>query len=302
MSAPSTRFWIAPSRGRPERRRPLPAALLLCALLAPGCVSRGTHERVVGGLRDQIAELEEQGRDKDRSIAALQNERDKLLAEIEDLRDARESLKHDVSERETTLRRMRGNYDDLVKELEQEVAASQLRIDQLTEGLGFNLPEDVLFGPGSAELTPAGVKAVREVASRIQGRTELVEVRGHTDDRPISGALAQRYPTNWELAGARAASVVRVLEQSGVDPARLTAVSYGSARPLASNDTPEGRAQNRRIEVRLVPLPSTLPETEGKPAAAEGGEAGPATPRAAGEEGGAPRDAGGEGARPPGTE
>ena len=149
-------------------------------------------------------------------------------------------------------------------------------IEQLTEGLVFRLPQDVLFPAGSAELTPAGRSAVRDVAARIEGHgDDRVEVQGHTDDQAIKGALAQRYPTNWELAGARAASVVRVLEEAGVEPKRLSAVSFGASRPLASNETAEGRAQNRRIEVRLVALRPPAPEGGAAPERPTG-EAGPA--------------------------
>jgi chemotaxis protein MotB len=253
MSGPSTRFWIACWWRRPSAA-PLLAALLAGALGASGCVTRGAHERALDELRAELAQAQQDAVDKDRSIGALEEERAKLLGEIEDLRDARESLSQDVKDREHKIEKLRGTYDALVVDLEAEVAENVLRIEQLTEGLSFRLPQDVLFPAGSADLTPAGVRAVREVATRIQAGEDRVEVQGHTDDRAIKGALTGRYPTNWELAGARAASVVRVLEQAGVAPARLSAVSFGPNRPLTSNDSAEGRAQNRRIEVRIVPL------------------------------------------------
>lgn len=280
MSARWKKCWIASSFPGPSARA---AALLLALVLAgAGCVTRSTHERSLEELRGEVAELEQESRDKDRSIAALESERDKLLAEIEDLRDARVSLQQDVADREAKLRKLGETYDALVQELEAEVAAGVAHIEQLTEGMVFRLPQDVLFPAGSAELTPAGRSAVRDVAARIEGRDDRIEVQGHTDDQAIKGALAQRYPTNWELAGARAASVVRVLEEAGVEGKRLSAVSFGASRPLVSNESAEGRAQNRRIEVRLVPL---------RPPAPEGGETAPA--------GGAPGEGSAEGAAPP---
>jgi len=270
MSVPST----TSSTGRSSRRRsgaaanPAAPALLALALLAAACVSQGAHDRAVESLRAELAEREEETRAQARSIDALEAERDQLLAEIEDLRDARESLQTELAVRDKALRELRSTYDALVDELEADVAAGQARIEQLTEGLSFRLPQDVLFPPGSAELSANGRRAVAEIADRIRGRDGLVEVHGHTDDRPILGALAQRYPTNWELAGARAAAVVRVLEESGLDPKLLEAVSFGPTRPLVSNETAEGRAQNRRIEVRVVPSP-TAPLAQ--PAGAEAG-------------------------------
>ena len=89
-----------------------------------------------------------------------------------------------------------------------------------------------------------------KVAQRLQEVPHRIEVRGHTDSRADQRRAAARYPTNWELAGARAASVVRVLAERGVDPTRWSPVSLGETVPIATNDTPEGRQQNRRIEIR----------------------------------------------------
>jgi chemotaxis protein MotB len=74
-------------------------------------------------------------------------------------------------------------------------------------------------------------------------------VEGHTDDVPIKSAA---FPSNWELSAARAIAVVRFLQDQGVDPAKLAAAGYGEYQPIAGNDTPEGRAQNRRIEITLA--------------------------------------------------
>jgi chemotaxis protein MotB len=81
-----------------------------------------------------------------------------------------------------------------------------------------------------------------------------IRIEGYTDNVPIGENLRKRFPTNWELSTQRATNVLRFLEeQAGVDGARLSAVGYGPFRPLADNQTPEGRAQNRRIEIVLVP-------------------------------------------------
>jgi chemotaxis protein MotB len=82
-----------------------------------------------------------------------------------------------------------------------------------------------------------------------------VFVEGHTDNVPVGRRLRERYPTNWELAGARAALVVRALSEGGVEPKRLRAVSRGPFAPIAANDTPENRARNRRTEIILRNAP-----------------------------------------------
>jgi len=86
---------------------------------------------------------------------------------------------------------------------------------------------------------------------------KAIVIEGHTDDVRISGDLAKRFPTNWELSTARATSVVRYLQEAaGIPPDRLSAVGFGPYRPVGPNDTSEGRARNRRIEIKLVPLES----------------------------------------------
>jgi len=80
-----------------------------------------------------------------------------------------------------------------------------------------------------------------------------IRIEGHTDNVPITGSLAQRYPTNWELSAARAINVARYLQKQAVDPGGLSAIAFGEFRPVADNGTPEGREKNRRIEIVLVP-------------------------------------------------
>jgi chemotaxis protein MotB len=95
-----------------------------------------------------------------------------------------------------------------------------------------------------------------KVSTELAKTPHRVEVLGHTDDVPISSRLKNTYPTNWELAGARAASVVRLFEENGLPGDRLSAVSRGEFDPRASNEDAEGRARNRRIEIRLIPTRS----------------------------------------------
>jgi chemotaxis protein MotB len=235
-------------------------------------VTRGTHNEVVAE-RDQLAT---RVADLERSNEALGGERVKLLDEMEDLRVAREDLANDVAQLEKTrellsthlrereaqvaeLSKLSGNYEQLVKDLESEVASGQIQITQLREGLRLNLAQDILFRSGAATLESYGVNLLMKVSSQLTKFPQQVEVQGHTDDVPLSKSAAQRWGSNWELAGARAAQVVRLFEAEGVDPSRLRAVSYGPNAPVADNDSAEGRARNRRIEIRLIPIDAPEP-------------------------------------------
>lgn len=272
--------------------------LLLCAVLplavlGGGCVSLDTHralEAERASQDDRIRTLDEEVAGLERSIVAQQNERARLLEEIEELRAERNALEADVAARDEKLVSLQGTYHELVADLEQQVTAGAIEIERLREGLQLNLSQEILFPIGSATLSPGGDEVLLTVAERVAALGYRVEVMGYTDDRPIQGSLAQRYPSNWELAGARAASVVRVLESGGVDPARLAAVSFGPNRPRASNETAEGRARNRRIEIRLLPEAGAATGTE-EPDLEPAYEAEPAVAPSQGSEVAPPSDA-----------
>jgi chemotaxis protein MotB len=252
--------------GRARRRMRLAAAAL--AASATACVTASSHERVAEE-RDRLAERVVQLEAQSESLAA---ERDRLYGEVEDLRLEREALGGEVealraerdrlSARESelgararTLEELHPTYEGLVRDLEADLAAARIEIDRLREGFVLTLPAEVLFPSGSAELTEEGEQALVRIAGTLGNAPYQVRVQGHTDAVPIRGALAQRFATNWELAAARAARVVRVLAEHGVPADRLEAVSLAEHHPVAPDDTPEGRAANRRIELRLVPLP-----------------------------------------------
>lgn len=145
-------------------------------------------------------------------------------------------------------------YEQLVNNLSTEMDRKEITIQQMQSGVVLNLPESVLFDSGSAQVKQSGTKVLNKVAKELQDVPYQTIVGGFTDNVPISKSLAKQFPTNWDLAAARATSVVRLLEENGVPGGRLVAVSLGENQPVASNDTPEGRAQNRRIEIRLRPV------------------------------------------------
>jgi chemotaxis protein MotB len=238
-------------------------------------VTRGTFDRVEGE-RDALAaekrRLEERVRMLEASAESLDSERVALIEEMEGLRQAHEALDEDVrrlrkveqelsqnlSQREQELQsrsqevdRLKSTYEGLVSDLESEVAAGQIAIQQLRDGLRLDLQEDVLFASGSAEVNAGGQAVLGKVAERVKSVPHRVEVGGHTDDVPIR---TPRFASNWELASARATGVVRLLAKRGVDATRLSAVSFGEFAPVADNGTPQGRARNRRIEITLKPV------------------------------------------------
>ena len=162
------------------------------------------------------------------------------------------------------------------KKEQEDFKALKQRIDELVRKEGLTgkvettvrrrglvvelLTDNVFFASGSSELQPGADGVLRSLAKVIAGeRRHPVIVEGHTDAQPISDS---RYRSNWELSGARAATVVRRLNADGVTSRRLSGSLYGQQQPVASNATPTGRSRNRRVDIvltRLNPAASTRP-------------------------------------------
>lgn len=138
---------------------------------------------------------------------------------------------------------------DVSRALSPLIEQGSVRVLQNNRGIRIDIESSVLFAPGSADLEVGALPPLLEVAGKLSDNPNAVQVEGHTDDIPIRNYL---FFSNWELSAARASSVVRLLEQNGIAAQRLSAVGYGSARPLAHNDTAEGRARNRRVSIMVL--------------------------------------------------
>ncbi|MFU2210608.1 OmpA family protein [Solidesulfovibrio sp. C21] len=151
-------------------------------------------------------------------------------------------------------------YDALVADLRGEVDSRDIRVRQFREKLEINFVDKILFASGSAEITPRGREILRKVGSVLaKVKDKSIYVVGHTDSNPIHSAL---YPSNWELSTARSASVIRFLSESGgVTSERFTAMGRAFYQPVASNATPEGRQENRRVDIIVADVPLLAGET-----------------------------------------
>lgn len=138
--------------------------------------------------------------------------------------------------------------------LTPEIRAKKVRVQETQKGYKITIASDLFFRPGSAEIDfEEGREVLRKVGLLLKdaGDDVKIEIVGHTDNSPIPKAseMAKIYPTNWELSTARASSVVKYFEALGVKPSRMYAEGRGEHEPIESNDTPEGRAYNRRIDI-----------------------------------------------------
>ncbi|MGA7877726.1 MAG: flagellar motor protein MotB [Desulfoferrobacter sp.] len=144
-------------------------------------------------------------------------------------------------------------YQALDQRLQAEINSDQVEIQQLQDRLKVTVLNEILFPEGGWELNQKGRETLNKIVPVLKGLTnQRIEINGYTDNVPIGPELKSRFPSNWELSTARATDVVRYLVKEGVNPQLLSATGYGEEDPVASNDTPEGRAKNRRIEIVLV--------------------------------------------------
>jgi flagellar motor protein MotB len=166
--------------------------------------------------------------------------------------------------RATELERKAGElqtaYDALVADLKGEVDSKEIRVRQFREMLEINFVDKILFGSGSADITPRGREVLLKVAAVLgKVKDKSIYVVGHTDAQPIHSSL---YPSNWELSTARSASVIRYLsETGGLTPERFTAMGRSFYQPVASNATAEGRQENRRVDIIVADVPLLAGET-----------------------------------------
>jgi len=218
------------------------------------------QERKEGTLtqrQQQLADLQSQLQD-------MQQTNDQLLATIDELQ---QQVEKERVAREARLAKVKNTYDQLVSAMEQEIKRGELTISNLEGQLSVNLLNKILFDSGKTELNPAGQKVLRSLGDVLNKFPDkALQVEGYTDNVQISSRLKEQYPTNWELSTARATSVVHFLQDKvGLPGDRLIAAGFSEYRPVASNDSEEGRAQNRRIQILLVPYKEKATADDQKP-------------------------------------
>jgi chemotaxis protein MotB len=271
-------------------------ASLALALAVTGCVSTGTFKKKEAEASKFRQDWEDEVAKRavlQEKIAAMQQQLEGLIADANVLREKVRSDEGTLTQKESELRAARdrlvelqalvdelskskrkleaakaelekksGEYEQLASALRGEIDAGRVELMELRGRTTVKMKDKILFASGSATIGADGRDALRKVAQALRGLTgKAIRVDGHTDNVPTGTSGA--FPTNWELSSARALAVVRFMQESGVDPTRLSAAGFGEFRPIESNESPEGRSLNRRIEITLVPIEGAIaaPET-----------------------------------------
>lgn len=207
----------------------LPTLALCLSFALTGCVTRSTYD-------------------------SLMVERNDLARRNAELSSLAVTLDRSLRMRDHEIVALEREQQELADEVARWAMAGAVKMLMLADGLHLVLPHDVLFSSGTTDLSADGRKLIVELVEELGQQPYQIAVLGFSDNVPVGPALAARYPSNWELSGARAASVVRVMQAEGIPADQLIAVARGETGAIASNDTPEGRAANRRIDIRIRPV------------------------------------------------
>ena len=185
--------------------------------------------------------------------AAASQDKNKLQSSIEEMTVAI----RDLEKRRAAAEARVNEFKSLLAKFKSLIDAGKLKVRIVDGRMVVVLATDILFGSGSANLSKDGKAALGEVAQVLASiEKRSFQVEGHTDNVPIFTA---QYPSNWELASARAINVLKAMIEAGLPAGRVSAASFGDSRPSVANDSPENKALNRRIEIIIVPDLSGLP-------------------------------------------
>jgi chemotaxis protein MotB len=150
-------------------------------------------------------------------------------------------------------------YEEVLGRFRSLIDAGRLSVSIVRGRMVINLPQDILFASGSADLGREGRETLSEIASVLsEFQDRSFQVEGHTDDDPISTV---QFPSNWELSAGRALSVVKLLVERGVSPTLVSGAAFGEFQPVATNETEEGQRLNRRIEIVMLPNLDVIAES-----------------------------------------
>ncbi len=220
-----------------------------------------TERNKVNRLTQRLAVFEQKNQELARRLQEVTQENAAMNARLQEQNISVEQLQRaikELRERERQAEARLQTFRNMLERFRKMIASGKLRVRIVRGQMVVELAENILFDSGKADLKEAGQTALAEVAQVLQTIADRnFQIAGHTDNVPIR---SRRYRSNWWLSTARAVKVTEFLSEHGVPTERLSAAGYADTQPVASNDTPEGKQQNRRIEIVLMPNLDELPD------------------------------------------
>ena len=230
-------------------------ALSFFILFVLSCVSKSKYVELETSSNATQAQLEEDKKGLQAQIDKLQSENKGLLESIEGLKLELKQEKMAVQQKEEKISEIDRTRQEIETSLKKQILQKDIKIEEFEGKLKVTFVDKILFDSGSVTIKQIGQEVLLRLADSFRdNEAQNLVIEGHTDDVQIGSVLQERFPTNWELSTARATAVVRFFQEKGdIEPERLTASGFSFYRPVDSNETEEGRKQNRRIEIILVP-------------------------------------------------
>jgi len=213
----------------------------------------------VDELRARLSDLEGEKAGVESKADQLKSTYEALIADLKEqidgLRDRLSDLEGEKASVESKVDQVQTTYEALIADLNEQIEKREVKIEAFEKRISVSFVDRILFDFGKETITPEGREVLQKVGGILKGvKGRRIRVIGHTDDIPILPEYRHRFPSNWELSAARAAAVVRQFEkETGLDPRNLEAVGRSFYHPVASNETADGRSQNRRVEITIAP-------------------------------------------------
>jgi chemotaxis protein MotB len=234
--------------------------IVLCLVLFSilSCVSKSKYVE----LETELNKSQTQSVEDSKKMAVLQernrillDENRRLIEAVDDLKLELQQEKLAVQKKEREISELDKTRKEIESDLKEQIEQKDIKLEEIEGKLKVTFVDKILFDSGSVNIKPKGKKVLLKLTDSFRAdKDQNIVVEGHTDDVQIGSALLGRFPTNWELSAARATAVTRFLQEEGnIEPERLTASGFSFYRPVADNETEEGRKQNRRIEIILLP-------------------------------------------------
>ena len=212
------------------------AVVLILVTAVAGCAGMRRLKAENADLKRQVDRLSEALSASDAETQNLQERNEELLSQLA-------GATADVAAK-----------DDQLEEMRRKLAERGFDVSVTGGTVVVNLPTHILYASGSAVITATGKQKLSDLVSELKrnfGDFEI-EIQGHTDTDPIR-KTKDKYKSNWELSYDRAQTVAYYLiENAGISPERVHVSAYGQYDPVASNDTPDGKAKNRRVEIAVM--------------------------------------------------
>jgi chemotaxis protein MotB len=259
--------------------------LALLPLITGGCVLKSKYDEAllqIDDLDGQLATCLADGEDLDAQLRECSAAKKMALGQIDDLISQLEETGQDVSrlqierdgvaqslvlaeqelaelERKRALEKARmATFRNMLQQFQAMIDSGQIEVVIDRGRMIVKMPSGILFDSGKTQIKAEGKEVLAEVTAVLASLPDRTfQVEGHTDDQPIQ---TSRFPSNWELSVLRATEVVKFMVDEGMPPQRILPSGHAEFVPVGGNDTPEGRALNRRIEIVLMPNMAELPD------------------------------------------